>query len=224
MNFSDSTDLKKGLSTFLNPYSFYMLNDKKELLSKFDRIYCDGIIFVILVRLIGIKVNRVSFDMTSLAPIVFDEAEKKGLSLAFIGGEEGIVEKAIDNFKQRYPYLNVCFSHSGFFCDTEKRTEVLKNIVKVNPDIVIVGMGAVLQELFLVDLAKEGWSGCGYTCGGFLHQSESKVGDYYPKYINRLNLRWAYRIFKEPKLAKRYFIVYPKSVFLFIKKAFFNKT
>lgn len=40
-------------------------------------------------------------------------------------------------------------------------------INELNPDLVVVGMGAPLQEKFLVDLVGLGWRGRGYTCGVF---------------------------------------------------------
>lgn len=222
LELTDETFPKKGIATFLNPYSYYLLKDKEELLSEFDRIYCDGILFVLLAKLVGVSVRRVSFDKTSLAPIVFSYAEKNNLRIALVGGESGVVEQAISNFKCSHPNLIISYYHSGFFENSQHRSEIIDCIAKCSPDIVIVGMGAVLQEKFLVDLTKKGWRGYGYTCGGFLHQSASKSGNYYPKYINKFNLRWAYRIYKEPKLMKRYFLIYPKSVLFFIRNILFK--
>ncbi|MEC7527357.1 MAG: glycosyltransferase, partial [Bacteroidota bacterium] len=42
---------------------------------------------------------------------------------------------------------------------------------------------------------------------GFLHQSFQNT-DYYPNWVNKLNVRWLYRIYNEPKLIKRYTIDY----------------
>ena len=72
-------------------------------------------------------------------------------------------------------------------------------------------MGTPLQEQFLLSLQASGWSGKGYTCGGFLHQTASQI-NYYPYWINRLGLRAFYRMYDEPKLVKRYFIDYPKAI------------
>ena len=219
VRFGSDISMRKGIYTFLNPYSYYVLRKEIKTLYSFDEVYCDGILFVWLVRLLGIKVKRVSFDMTSLAPIVFSWAEKNALTIAFVGGEKGIVEKAIKNFKNRYPKLQVIYNHSGFFEKEKTREDVILDILSASPDIVIVGMGAGLQERFLLTLHDKGWDGCGYTCGGFLHQSASTEKNYYPYYIDKWNMRWIYRIYKEPKLFKRYFYYYPKSVFAFLLDA-----
>ena len=75
-------------------------------------------------------------------------------------------------------------------------------------------MGTPFQEQFLVDLKNLGWIGAGYTCGGFIHQTAANI-KYYPEFFNTYNLRWLYRMIDEPKLIKRYLILYPKSTFLF---------
>ena len=221
LNISDNVEMKRGLHTFLNPYSYYLIRNKLSVLSNFQNIYCDGILFVMLVRILGVKVNRVSFDMTSLAPIVFRKAEANNFTLALIGGEEGVIDKAIISFKEKFPFLNIIYTHSGFFHGKEDRDEVINQIIKGDPDIVIVGMGAMMQENFLVDLYNKGWHGYGYTCGGFFHQSASKKGDYYPVLVNKLNIRWLYRIYKEPKLIQRYFVIYPKAILCFFLDVFF---
>ena len=85
----------------------------------------------------------------------------------------------------------------------------------MHPDIIVCGMGAPLQEQLLVDLQNIGWIGTGYTCGGFLHQIASNI-QYYPIWTDKYHLRWAYRIYDEPKLFKRYFWEYPKFLMVFI--------
>lgn len=218
LNFSDKKKPKKGLFTFLNPYSYYVMKNNEVLLENFDRVYCDGVLLSFILKILGVKVNRVSFDMTSLAPIIFDFAEEKALSIAMIGGIPGVAEQAAKIFLEKYPSLNFVILNSGYFNSDDERKKVLKKIKDKSPDIVIVGMGALLQELFLIDLKKIGWNGYGYTCGGFLHQSLVNGVNYYPELLNKLNLRWCYRIYKEPYLLKRYFLYYPVAVFIFLFK------
>lgn len=211
---TDSTDIEKGIYTFLNPFSYLKLR-KKGLIENFDRIYCDGILFVYLAKLLGKKIKRVSFDMTSLAPIVFSFAEEKQCSIAIVGGKEGVAYNAGERFKRQYPEMKIVYTGSGFFKHEEHRKNLIKKLVIINPDIVLIGMGAGTQENFLLDVRQAGWDGIGYTCGGFLHQSIKKQGNYYPEFMNKYNLRWLYRIYDEPKLIKRYLIFYPYAIFCF---------
>lgn len=214
---TDNINISNGISTFLNPFSYYILRKDINILEKFDKIYCDGFLFVLMVKVFRVKLKRVSFDMTSLAPHVFSYADKNEKSIAVIGGTDGVSEKFIKKYSESYKNVKFVYAHNGFFCSADSRKNIIKKLKDISPNIVIVGMGAKLQETFLLDLVDQGWSGIGYTCGGFLHQSIAKKDDYYPKFFDKTNLRWLYRIYKEPHLWKRYFLIYPFAVVLFFK-------
>jgi len=82
-------------------------------------------------------------------------------------------------------------------------------VLEYNPDIVIAGMGGVKQEKFLLDLVARGWRGVGFTCGGYLDQLAKRY-HYYPRWVDRYNLRFAYRLWQEPsRLWRRYLLEYP---------------
>ncbi|WP_305966790.1 WecB/TagA/CpsF family glycosyltransferase [Marinobacter salsuginis] len=195
---------EKKVSTFLNHYSYQLARKNIDAFAAVDHIYCDGILLCLFFRLLGFPVERKSFDMTSVAPEVFADAEARGLSLALIGGKPGVVEAARDQFLKSFPNLHVVFLHSGFFDGKAERDAVIDQVCKLSPSIVICGMGTPLQETFLSDLCAGGWNGAGYTCGGFFHQTAQGGVDYYPAWMDRLNLRWLYRIYDEPKLISRY--------------------
>lgn len=208
---------RKGneIITFLNCYSYFIFRQNSSLYDNFDRIYCDGIIFQKIVSFIGIKTQRKSFDMTSLAPQVFKNAEDSSFSVAIIGSEQVYLDKALEHILAQYPGLKVIETRHGFFSESEEKKKYISKLAAISPDIVIVGMGTPLQDTFLIELKNHGWDGVGYTCGGFIHQTATKGTIYYPYYIDRFNLRWLYRIYDEPKLFKRYALYYPVSIFLF---------
>jgi len=212
----------KNLITFLNPYSYLLARQEKDLFEKFN-IKIDGILLVKVLKLFGYKdIERESFDMTSLAPIVFKEAIEQNKTLYLIGTKPKIIDKAIENILKEFPALNIVGFRDGYIKENE-REALYKSIKNLNPDIVICGMGTPLQEQFLVDLQETGWIGIGYTCGGFLHQTAGNI-QYYPKWIDKHNIRWIYRIYDEPKLFKRYFWEYPKFFWYFIYDFLIYKT
>ena len=200
--------------TFLNPWSYLILRNRRELLEQFDVIAIDGIALVIALNLIGVRAKRYSFDMTSLAKHTFAEAQSANKSVAIIGSENGCLMKAKEHILSRYSNLDIIESRHGYFRDEAERNSYIKHLANVNPNIVIVGMGAILQEEFLVSLRTAGWNGVGYTCGGFFHQTAKRL-DYYPKLFDNLNLRWLYRIIDEPNLVRRY-LLYAKFCSKFI--------
>lgn len=210
----------KMITTFLNPFSYLLARSNKDQLSHFN-INIDGGLLVILLNLFGFKYKRKSFDMTSLAPLVFNDAIKNNKSLYFIGSKPKVIDLAIKNIKDQFPKLNICGYRDGYINDNEI-VVVLDIINSLKADYVICGMGTPLQEQFLIDLKNSGWTGKGYTCGGFLHQTAAGIR-YYPNWVNTLGLRAFFRMYDEPKLIRRYFIDYPHAIIIIIFDLFKNK-
>ena len=128
---------------------------------------------------------------------------------------------AIGKITKDFPALNIVGSRNGFFSGEEDLRQEIDNIIEVAPDFLIVGMGAIKQEKFLLQVKEAGFLGCGFTCGGFLHQYAMQGKKYYPDWINRYNLRFLYRMYKEPYTIKRYvkaFFLFP---ILVIKRKYF---
>ncbi|XQU07710.1 WecB/TagA/CpsF family glycosyltransferase [Halomonas sp. LY9] len=204
--------LKEGMDySFINPFSLGVVAQELSE-QECDRIhfYADGIAVVLYVRLFKQKkIIRTSFDDTSIAPVVFKHAQANALTVSLIGGTEENIHQAAQLLQQKYPSLTLVYTRSGYFVDDEERTQSLQRAASC--DIVVVGMGAGKQERLLLDLRKIGWQGTGFTCGGYLDQFvHAKGQDYYPAWVDKLNLRWLYRMAKEPRrLLKRYLKDYP---------------
>ena len=197
---------KKGkIYTFLNPVSYLSALEHKLLFGGFDGIFADGSILVAAIRLIyGKHVTRRSFDMTSLAPELLSYAETHNKSVYIVASRQEQVKKAVGIFKERYPKLSVAGYRNGYFVSEKEQEEEARHIVDVNPDFLIVGMGALMQERFLLKVKDAGYRGIGFTCGGFIHQTANNEIDYYPVWVDRMNLRFLYRMFKEKHTRKRY--------------------
>lgn len=196
---------KDRIYTFLNPVSYLEALDNKGLFARFDGIFADGSILVAAIRLVyGNAVTRRSFDMTSLAPELLAYAEANGKSVYIVASRQEQVEKAVGIFRERYPRLAVAGYRNGYFASEEEQQAEARHIVGLNPDFVIVGMGALMQERFLLRVKDAGYRGIGFTCGGFIHQTANDEIDYYPAWVDRMNLRFLYRMFKEKHTRKRY--------------------
>lgn len=199
--------------TFLNPVSYMDALRHKHLFQQFDGVFADGSLLVAAIKMLyGKNVTRRSFDMTSVAPRLFEQAQKTSKSIYIIASKQEQVEKAVTIFRNRFPNLRIVGYRNGYFdSDCEQEDEV-KHIVEVNPDYLIVGMGVIMQELFLLKAKKAGFKGVGFTCGGFIHQTSKDMIDYYPEWVDRMNIRFLYRMYKEPHTRKRYLkagVVFP---------------
>ncbi len=191
--------------TFLNPVSYLSALEHKPLFEGFDGIFADGSILVAAIRLIyGKRVTRRSFDMTSLAPKLLSYAETHNKSIYIVASRQEQVEKAVGIFMERYPKLSVVGYRNGYFASEAEMEKEAERIAALNPDFLIVGMGIVMQERFLLKVHENGYQGIGFTCGGFIHQTAKDEIDYYPAWADKLNLRFVYRMYKEKHTRKRY--------------------
>lgn len=223
-NLNDIAECKGHIYTFLNPVSYLTALDNKRLFGKFDGIFADGSLLVAAIKMCyGKKVERRSFDMTSLAPKLLKYAEEHGKTLYIVASKQEQVEQAVRIFKERYPNLLFAGYRNGYFSSEEEQDKEAATITELNPDYLIVGMGVLMQERFLLKVKEAGFQGVGFTCGGFIHQTAKNEIDYYPTWIDRMNLRFVYRMYKEKHTRKRYLqaaLVFPAR---FIYERFFGK-
>ena len=191
--------------TYLNPVSYLTALDNKELFSQLDGIFADGELLVKAIKIVyGKQVTRRSFDMTSMAPELFAYVAKRGKTIYIVASKQEQVEKAVEIFRERYPKVKFAGYRNGYFASESEMDVEAKYIAKLNPDFLIVGMGALMQEKFLLKVKNAGYQGVGFTCGGFIHQTSRNEIDYYPAWVDKTNLRFVYRMWKEPHTRKRY--------------------
>ena len=150
--------------------------------------------------------------MTSLAPKIFSYAITYSMGIYFIGSKQSEIDEFIRNVKIHYPSLNIIGYRNGYFNTSWEKNEAINVIINSDSNIVVIGMGCPLQDEFSTELHKKGFEGTSYTCGGFIHQFKDGLM-YYPKYIDRLNMRLAYRIINEKHVFKRTMV----NLFRFIK-------
>lgn len=202
------------ICTFLNPYTVYIAEKDYNIYNKFDVIASDGLLIPILNKIFRKKRTiRISFDMTSLAPKLFDYLIGTNKSIYFIGTTEEKIQKTISIIRESYPKLNIKGFHHGYI--KEIKTIIAQEIIRLNPDVIVIGMGALKQDQFAIMLKDMGCRSSIYTCGGFLHQTCTQI-NYYPKWINKFHLRTLYRLMKEPYVWKRIIKYYPISIYSYI--------
>lgn len=197
--------LKGKVYTFLNPVSYLTALRHKSIFEQIDGIFADGSLLVTAIRIVyGKTVTRRSFDMTSMAPQLFEYASRNEKTIYIVASKQEQVERAIEIYRERYPMIRIAGYRNGYFATEKEMNQEARHIVEVAPDFLIVGMGALMQERFLLKVRDAGFKGAGFTCGGFIHQTSKNEIDYYPAWVDKTNLRFVYRMCKEPHTRKRY--------------------
>jgi len=198
--------------TFLNPVSYLIATRHDDLFDRFDGILVDGSILIAAIRLLyGKRIKRRSFDMTSIADSLFRKVQNEHKSVYLIGAKPEQIERSVEILRKQYPGIRIAGHKNGYFSSTDNINDTCAEIISINPDYVIAGMGTPLQEIFMMQLKVCGYKGIGFTCGGFLTQLSMKGVAYYPKWADKYNLRFLYRFCIEQHTRKRYI----KAIFLF---------
>ena len=203
--------------TFLNPFSYKVFLDRANLIDEFDVFFADGALLVKLHNFFNKnKIDRLSFDFSSIANDVFRHCEKNHLSVSFVGAKEKELEVALHNIKEIYPTLDIVYSRNGYFKKNDDYRDCFEYMKSIKVDLLIVGMGSPYQEEFSLKLKREDVGiPLVFTCGGFLTQSSIKPDYYYPV-VKMLGLRWLQRAIMHKHVRERLLTDYPKFIVSYI--------
>ena len=205
-----------ALYLYLNPRNIdYILNrlSLDRTVYRTDGIYLTSLLNTIFPIEKGR--NRQSFDFTSLANPFFKRLSRTDEKLFMAGGGIEEVRDFVDIVRDLYPGINIvgyCSGYEGF----QKIEEKVENL---SPNVIMLGLGNIKQEEY-GNLLVDRFNIPVFTCGAFISQTaRSKNGEYYPKWINKLELRWLFRFIKEPHTIVRVVKHYPMFFFKMIKIA-----
>src|SRR4029079_8486711 len=114
-------------------------------------ILADGMPVVAAARILGRPLpGRV--PGSDLAPALFEHAAAQGgCRVYLLGAAEGVAQRAAANIRSRWPAVEIVGTHSpplGLGRDPQEHQKTLEQIAPVQPDVLIVGLGAPKQELW----------------------------------------------------------------------------
>lgn len=132
---------------------------------------------------------------------VLIRCEENNKPVYFLGSEEEIVLKCIDNIKIQYPKLNIAGYHNGYFnmnsCD-----DIIQDIKSREVYAIFVAMGSPRQEIFINKIIDDCNIKIFMGVGGVFDVFAGKVNRA-PKWMISCGLEWLYRVIKEPFRIKR---------------------
>lgn len=171
-------------------------------------VLADGAPVVWASRLLGRTLpERVAGS--DLAPALFKRANAEGVSLKvfLLGAAPGVAERAAANIVNRWPETEIVGTLSppmGFERDAAENERIVAAVAAAQPDLLIVGLGAPKQELWVHSQAPRLEAKVALCVGAtidFLAGERSRA----PRWMRRVGLEWLHRLSSEPgRLAKRY--------------------
>ena len=170
--------------------------------------------------LLGVNIPE-TVPGSDLVPEVFEYAQthQKPIKVFLLGAMPGVAERAKVLINQQWPLVNIVGVHSpdfGFDKNEHDSKEICKMVNASKADVLVLGLGAPKQELWITQYAPHISVKVALCVGAtidFLAKEKSRA----PMWMRKYGLEWLHRVLSEPKrLAKRYTIdaiKFPKIVY-----------
>ncbi len=146
---------------------------------------------------------------SDIFPALCAHAAARGYTLFFLGGLEGVAQKAADELKKLYPQIRIVGVYSppfGFDKNEEENNKIIAMINAVRPNILFVGVGAPKQEKWMYRNMDRLQTNVALGIGAsfdFIAGTIKRA----PKTFRNAGMEWFWRFAHEPKrLFRRYFI------------------
>lgn len=206
----------------LNPELLYRAQRERHLLdmvNRADLVTADGAGIVWASRIAGQPVpERVAG--IDLMMRLLQSAAGRGWRVFFLGSSPGVAASAANRAVELFPGLQVAGSYHGYF-PQEQSHEVVKLIADSSPQLLLVALGAPLQEKWiegnlssLGNIAAVGVGGSFDVLSGNVRRA--------PRWMVKMNLEWLGRLLLEPRRWKR-MLVLPKFMLLVLVKYIIGK-
>ncbi|MFI4875735.1 MAG: WecB/TagA/CpsF family glycosyltransferase [Blastopirellula sp. JB062] len=145
---------------------------------------------------------------SDLVPAMFSAATPdKGLSVFLLGAAPGVAQRAAAQIEQKWPHVTVSGVYSpplGFEYDEDENDRIIGMINAAAPQLLIIGLGAPKQELWIARHHKR-LNVKAAICAGatidFLAGEKRRA----PRWMQQVGLEWLHRMLVDPRrLVKRY--------------------
>jgi N-acetylglucosaminyldiphosphoundecaprenol N-acetyl-beta-D-mannosaminyltransferase len=201
--------------TFVNPnYLMAARRDPTLLapLNAFDVMLADGWGIVWASRLLGDPLPERLANDDIEAPL-FRLANDRGYRVFLFGSAPGVADVAAARLASSFPgvkvagtqhgWLDVERGHRGVIADADT-DRVIEAINDARPDVLIVGLPTPLQQRWVRANRSRIEAPVLITGGSYLDHLAERIG-WYPRWVVRARLCWAYRLTREPRrLWRRY--------------------
>jgi N-acetylglucosaminyldiphosphoundecaprenol N-acetyl-beta-D-mannosaminyltransferase len=190
----------------------------RSALTRADLVYADGISVVWASRVLAgcrlIKMTGADWIWPFCA-----WAQDRKVSVYILGGRPGIGTRACMSLLQRYPALEILGCADGFF-QQKSEAEVIREINRLCPQVLFVGMGTPQQEQWLAAQRSALAVPVCWAVGAlfdYIAGDERRV----PDWLYALGLEWLWRLWVNPRGKwRRYLLGNPRFIARVLRQRF----
>ncbi len=187
-----------------------------EVIHQADLVGADGVPIVWASRILGDPLPE-RINGTDLMERLFTESAKRGWRLFLLGARNEVITRAVENLRRDMPSINIVGFRNGYFESVEQERQVVQDINKTQPHILLLGFGTPMKEKWVKRHKDQlnvpiihGVGGSFDIVGGLTKRA--------PKWMQQSGLEWLYRFLQEPgRMWKRYLVTNTLFVWLVFK-------
>lgn len=174
-------------------------------------VLADGVGDLCAARILGTPLpGRVAG--ADLVPRLLARLAERGGSVFLYGARPGVAERAGESLQSACPGLRIAGTENGYISD---ETALLEALEREKPDLLLLGLGAPRQELWMAE-NRQKINAVMIGVGGLLDVFAGDIPRA-PESWQRLGLEWLYRLLREPRRFKRV-IRLPKILLLALRE------
>lgn len=167
----------------------------RRALNRATLVFPDGISLKLAARLNGIR-TVTNMPGTDLVPRLLTRLNGDAGKVYLLGGTEDEINRAVNVFPKLFPGWEVVGSNDGFFEERETKF-VVEQIKSASPDLLLVGMGTPLQEIW-VDQYRHQIEVPLCMCIGGLFKYWGNGLRRAPRFFRNTCLEWLWLLFHDP--------------------------
>ncbi len=187
-----------------------LLRDNQQLQAAYDDaslVVADGLPLVLASRCFGKPIpERVAGS--DLVPALFAAADAQtSMRVFLLGAAPGVAQGAAERIESTWPHVRVSGLYSppvGFEHDQAQNRQIVERINDELPDVLVIGLGAPKQELWVHAHRQQLHAGVALCAGAtidFLAGHKRRA----PRWVQRIGLEWCHRMLTDPRrLVRRY--------------------
>lgn len=174
-------------------------------------VLADGVGDLCAARILGTPLpGRVAG--ADLVPRLLARLAERGGSVFLYGARPGVAQRAGESLQSACPGLRIAGTENGYISD---ETALLEALEREKPDLLLLGLGAPRQELWMAE-NRQKINAVMIGVGGLLDVFAGDIPRA-PESWQRLGLEWLYRLLREPRRFKRV-IRLPKILLLALRE------
>ena len=202
-------DLRQHIATFIaagGPHQICTANPEfvmearrnprfRQTLAQADLVLADGVGLLWAARRQGQRLPQ-RVTGSDGVPLIAAWAAEQGWRLYLLGAAPGVAERAAEILCARHPGLQIAGTYAGSPADADA-PGIIARIQQARPDVLLVAYGAPKQDVWISQhrdaLAVPVMMGIGGTLD-FIAGVQKRA----PRWMQRLNLEWLFRLITQP--------------------------